>query len=83
VCPNVASVSGLSLENPRGNQEKDNPETLATLGTQDTGQINVRENPRGNQEKDNPETLATLGTQDIGQINVRENVASVSGLSFS
>jgi hypothetical protein len=48
----------------------DNPETLATLGTQDTGQINVRENPRGNQEKDNPETLAILGTQDTGQINV-------------
>jgi hypothetical protein len=28
----------------------DNPETLATLGTQDTGQINVRENRRDNQE---------------------------------
>ena len=28
----------------------DNPETLATLGTQDTGQINVRENRSGNQE---------------------------------
>ena len=28
----------------------DNPETLATLGTQDTGQINVRENCKGNQE---------------------------------
>ena len=28
----------------------DNPETLATLGTQDTGQINVRENQSGNQE---------------------------------
>ena len=27
-----------------------NPETLATLGTQDTGQINVRENRRDNQE---------------------------------
>jgi hypothetical protein len=26
------------------------PETLATLGTQDTGQINVREHRRGNQE---------------------------------
>ena len=25
----------------------DNPETLATLGTQNTGQINVRENRRG------------------------------------
>jgi hypothetical protein len=28
----------------------DNPETLATLDTQNTGQINVRENRRGNQE---------------------------------
>jgi len=26
-----------------------NPETLATLGTQDTGKINVRETRRGNQ----------------------------------
>ena len=28
----------------------DNLETLATLGTQETGQINVRENRSGNQE---------------------------------
>jgi hypothetical protein len=28
----------------------DNPETLTTLGTQDTEQINVRENRRGNKE---------------------------------
>ena len=28
----------------------DNPETLATLGTQDTGQINVKEIRRDNQE---------------------------------
>ena len=28
----------------------DNPETLATLSTQDTGQINVKENRGGNQE---------------------------------
>ena len=27
-----------------------NPETLATPGTQNTGQIKVRENQRGNQE---------------------------------
>jgi hypothetical protein len=42
------------------------------LGTQDTGQINVREYRRGNEKKDNPEKLATLGTQDTGQINARE-----------
>ena len=46
----------------------DNPETLATLSTQDRGHINVREN-----RMDNPETLSTLSTQDIGQINIREN----------
>ena len=28
----------------------DNPETLTILGTQDTGQINVREHLRGTQE---------------------------------
>ena len=28
----------------------DNPETLATLATQDIGKLNVRENRRGNQE---------------------------------
>ena len=27
----------------------DNPETMVALGTQDTGQISVRENPRINQ----------------------------------
>jgi hypothetical protein len=31
------------LENTEGVIEKDNPEKLATLGTQDTGQIHVRE----------------------------------------
>ena len=35
---------------PKGQSRMDNPETLATLGTQDTGQINVRENRKGNQE---------------------------------
>jgi hypothetical protein len=28
----------------------DNPETLATWGKQDIGQINVRDNPKDNQE---------------------------------
>ena len=28
----------------------DNPGRLATWGTQDTGQINIRENQRGNQQ---------------------------------
>ena len=59
------------LENTEGVMKKDNPEKLATLGTKDSGQINVREYRRVIQ-KDNPEKLATLGTQDTGQINVRE-----------
>ena len=59
------------LGNTERAKKKDNPETLATQGTQDTGQINVREYRRGN-EKDNPEKLATQNTQDTGQIDVRE-----------
>ena len=39
------------LENTEGIMKKDNSEKLATLGTQDTGQINVREYPRGNKKK--------------------------------
>ena len=44
------------LENTEGVMKKDNPEKLATLGTQDTGQINVREYRRDNkkgQSRDN------------------------------
>jgi hypothetical protein len=33
----------------KGQSKLDNPEKLATQGTQDTGQINVREYRRGNQ----------------------------------
>ena len=36
------------------------------MGTQDTGQINLRENLKGRSKIDNPETLATLGTNDTG-----------------
>ena len=39
------------LENTEGVMKKDNPEKLATLGTQDTGQIHVREYRRGNKKK--------------------------------
>ena len=35
---------------PKGKSRTDNPEKLATLGTQNRGQINVREHQRGNQE---------------------------------
>ena len=59
------------LENTEGAIKKDNPEKLATQGTSDTEQINVREYRRGN-KKDNPEKLATQGTQDTRQINFRE-----------
>ena len=44
------------LENTEGAMQKDNPEKLATLGTQDTGQINVRENRRGNKKGQSKET---------------------------
>ena len=39
------------LENTEGVIKKDNPEKLATLGTQDTGQKHVREYRRGNKKK--------------------------------
>jgi len=52
--------------------KKDNPEKLATLGTQDSGQINFREYQRGNEKGQSREKLATNGTQDRGKIIVRE-----------
>ena len=36
--------------NTEGAMKKDNPDILATLGTQDTGQINVREYRRGSEK---------------------------------
>ena len=36
--------------------KKDNPDKLAALGTQDTGQINVREYRRGNEKGQSRET---------------------------
>jgi hypothetical protein len=56
------------LENTNGAINKDNPEKLATYGTQDTGILENTEEVI--KKKDNPET--NLGTQDTGQINVRE-----------
>jgi hypothetical protein len=44
------------LENTEGVKQKDNPEKLSTLGTQDTGQINVREYRRGNAKGQSRET---------------------------
>ena len=38
------------LENSEGAMEKNNPDKLATQGTQDTAQINVREYRRGNEK---------------------------------
>ena len=38
------------LDNTEGVMTKDNPEKLATQGTQDTGQIHVREYRRGNEK---------------------------------
>jgi hypothetical protein len=44
------------LENTEGAMKKDNQEKLATLGTQGTGQINVREYRRGNEKGQSRET---------------------------
>jgi len=44
------------LENTEGAIQKDNPEKLATFGTQDTGQINVRECRRSNEKEQSRET---------------------------
>ena len=57
---------------PKEQSKMENPEKLVTQGTQDTGQINVREYRRGNKKMENPEKLATQDTQDTGQIKVRE-----------
>ena len=68
------------LENKRQSR-MDNPETLATLGTQDTGQsrntgdieytrhrtIQKHWQHWAHKTQDNPETLATCGTPDTGQ----------------
>ena len=44
------------LVNTEWVMKKDNPEKLATLGTQDTGQKNVREYRRGNEKGQSRET---------------------------
>jgi hypothetical protein len=49
------------LENTEGEMKKDNPEKLATLDTQDTGQINVREYRRGNEKGQSRETASFSG----------------------
>ena len=44
------------LENTDRQIKKDNPEKLEKYGTQDTGQINVREYRRGNEKGQSRET---------------------------
>jgi hypothetical protein len=48
----------------------DNPETLATLGTQDTGRR--LEKTQGQSRMDNPETLARLGTRHTMKTSKKE-----------
>jgi hypothetical protein len=45
----------------------DNPDTLATLDTHDTGRRERKHWTHKTQDKDNPDTLATLDTQDTGR----------------
>jgi hypothetical protein len=68
---------------PKGQSRMDNPEPLATLGTQDTGrrqtkQINVRENRRGNEEW----TIQRNYQHWVRPVSCVPNVASGSGLSI-
>jgi len=51
------------LENTEGVIQKGNPEKLATSGTQDTGQIHIRE------YRSVDKTLATLGAQEEDKRN--------------
>ena len=44
------------LENTEGEMKKENPKKLAKQGTQDTGEINVREYRRGNKKGQTRET---------------------------
>ena len=48
------------LENTEGAIKKDNPQKLATKGTQDTGQQNVKEYRKGNKNGQSRET-ANIG----------------------
>jgi hypothetical protein len=66
------------LDNTEGVIKRDNPEKLATLGTQNTGQINVREYPRGNEKKEPLRYSLTF----ICPVSCIPYVASFSGLSF-
>ena len=52
------------LENTEWTIKKDNPEKLATQGTQNTGQINVREYRKDNGNMVNSEKLGKYATQD-------------------
>ena len=56
----------------------DNTEAMATLGTRDTRQINVRENRKGGIKNGQSRGNDTLGTQETRQINVRENGGAIT-----
>jgi hypothetical protein len=90
IIPSVFSNMYLSCvlctlrEYRRGNEKKDNPEKLATLGTQDTGQINAREYRRGNKKGQSRETgnIRYTSLTCICPVSCVLYVASFSGLSF-
>ena len=61
------------LENTEGVMKKDNPEKLATQGTQDTRQINVREYRWGYVKEQSRETGHIVYTRHRTKTNTTNN----------
>jgi CRISPR/Cas system-associated endonuclease/helicase Cas3 len=70
------------LRKPKGQSRMDNLEALSTMGTQDTGHINVRENRRVNQEWTNQREWQHWShkTQDEDKQNTNSDPTKTRGL---
>jgi hypothetical protein len=60
---------------PRGQSRMDNAETLATLSTRDTGQVDVRENRGGHQEW----AIQRYGQHRVHRIHEKETLEKTEG----